>query len=86
MTGEPKKIWLQIAEHDDEDWKNWKDIPQDVEITWCQDNINPSDLEYVCSKPITDEQLAFIDAEIMIENPKILKHDYWEAFARKLRK
>lgn len=38
MKKAPEKIWLQINEEDGE---------ENHEVTWCQDKINDTDVEYV---------------------------------------
>ena len=48
----PKKIYLQVlGEEDDERADVWPDEG----ITWCQDRINNSDVEYIRSDLVKEE-------------------------------
>ena len=44
----PKEIWLQIG--DDEPFEDWKDLPIDAGITWCQNKIFDNDIRYILDK------------------------------------
>lgn len=46
MKNIPNKIYLQIGEETPKD----ADFKELDEVTWCQDKINPNDIEYVRTK------------------------------------
>lgn len=51
MKNIPKKIYLQI----DEDGETPEDFKELSDVTWCEDRINDSDLEYILNDNIMED-------------------------------
>lgn len=47
----PERIYLQYYCEDD-----FGDLVEAYEITWCQDQINDSDIEYVLASKVSEQQ------------------------------
>lgn len=50
MKNIPEKIFLNISEEDMDEFEDFNDLEREGEVTWCNDKVHDTDIEYVVKK------------------------------------